>query len=457
MDADFSNPACIFAVRANDLKPNPSILDGYAYMITRRDLLFTSGLFLLGRARTPSSAAPTRPQQQSGPQARLLEALKANRLPLTMSDGRPAGRGWDWLVQQARDARFTLIGEEHGVAETAQLAAALFTALRASGYSRMAIELSPIIAQDIETAARRNGLRGILDLFARPDTWSPMYLREEAQLMASVVSAAPKNERVLWGFDREIFSDRYLISQLEPRVTPSAKQSIARKDASTKAWTQQQQNAGPPFLFSGQDPAVVSAVRAAWRNPDRESDMILRTLEESLAINAVAQTGTAWDSSERRAQWMRNAFAERLREGRGSASASVLMKAGYNHMIRGLNYVNIFDVGSMTDEVAALSGGRAFHIIVLPGPGSHQAVLGPGRSFVSVSSDEFDEFKAGEQRLTRVLSNANATGHEVIDLRALRPLAIRGLETWNSDVVRTIHGYDAAVIWKGAHAAGGSL
>ena len=37
-----------------------------------------------------------------------------------MSDG-PAGRGWDWLVQQARDARFTLIGEEHGVAETAQL------------------------------------------------------------------------------------------------------------------------------------------------------------------------------------------------------------------------------------------------------------------------------------------------------------------------------------------------
>jgi hypothetical protein len=24
---------------------------------------------------------------------------------------------------------------------------------------------------------------------------------------------------------------------------------------------------------------------------------------------------------------------------------------------------------------------------------------------------------------------------------------------WNSDVVRTIHGYDAAVIWRGAHAS----
>ncbi|HEX6627525.1 MAG TPA: hypothetical protein VF105_06200 [Gemmatimonadaceae bacterium] len=423
--------------------------------MNRRDLLIASGLFLLARTRASAQGTRSRPAlQQTTPQQRLLAALQQNRLPLTMSGGVPAGRGWDWLVQKARDARFTLVGEEHGVAETAQLSAALFKALRGSGYSRMAIELSPIIAQDIETAARRNGLQGIVEFFARPNTWSPMYLREEAQFLASVVDAAPKSERVLWGFDREIFSDRYLISRLEPRVPPRARGSFTRlKEASTNAEARRQQNSGPPFLFSGQDPAIVSAVRADWPNADRESDTILRTLEESLAINAVAQTGTAWDSSERRAQWMRNSFAERLRAERGSPP-KVMLKAGYNHMIRGPNYVNIFDVGSMADEVAALNGGHAFHIIVLPGPGSRQAELGPGRSFVSVSSDEFDEFRAGGQRLTRVLSNANATGHEVIDLRPLRSLAMRGLESWNADVVKTIHGYDAAVIWKGAHAAG---
>jgi len=428
--------------------------------MSRRDLLFAGGLSLLtGRRAFTRVAAPPRlhPQtsgsRQVTPQARLLAALQTNRLPITMSD-RPAGPGWDWLVQQARDARFTLIGEEHGVAETAQLSAALFNALRTSGYSRMAIELSPIIAQDIEAAARRNGLQGILDFYANPDTWSPMYLREEAQFLASVVNASPKGERVLWGFDREIFSDRYLISRLEAKVPRRAKESFTRlKEASSNAWRRNQQNPGPPFLFT-QDPALVSAVRADWPNPDRESGTILRTLEESLAINAVARTGTAWDSSERRAQWMRNSLAARLNKERVRGSApKVMLKAGYNHMIRGANYVNIFDVGSMTDEVAALNGGRAFHIIVLPGTGSRQAVLGPGRSFVSVSSDEFDEFRAGDQRLTRVLSNANASGHEVIDLRALRPLAMRGLESWNSDVVRTIHGYDAAVIWKGAHAS----
>ena len=154
---------------------------------------------------------------------------------------------------------------------------------------------------------------------------------------------------------------------------------------------------------------------------------------------------------------MRGTIAARLREERARKSTpKVMLKAGYNHMIRGANYVNIFDVGTMMDEVAALDGQRAFHVIVLPGPGSRQAVMGgPGRIFASVSSDEYDEFRAGDQRLTKVLSNADATGHEVIDLRALRPLAMRGLESWNADVVRTIHGYDAAVIWKGAHASTG--
>jgi erythromycin esterase-like protein len=203
--------------------------------MNRRDLLIASGLSLLVGMRTSLGAAPLRAQAptQDSPQARLLEALRRNRLPLTMSDG-PAGRGWEWLVQQARDARFTLVGEEHGVAETAQLSAALFKALRGSGYSRMAIELSPIIAQDIEAAARRDGLKGIENFFALPSTWSPMYLREEAQLMAAVVAGAPRGERVLWGFDREIFSDQYLISKLEPRVPPSARAAYMRlKESST--------------------------------------------------------------------------------------------------------------------------------------------------------------------------------------------------------------------------------
>src|SRR5215218_4311208 len=200
--------------------------------------LSASGAQVPDSASARGVAPPRAPSQTpSSPQARLLEALRGNRLPLTMTDGRPTGRGWDLLVREARDARFTLIGEEHGVAETAQLAAALFTALRGSGYSRFAVQMSPIIAQDIEVAARRNGVQGIVEFMTAPGMLTFSNLREEAQLFADVIRVAPTGERVLWGFDREVFNDRYLISKLEPRVPPSAREAFKRlKDASTKTW-----------------------------------------------------------------------------------------------------------------------------------------------------------------------------------------------------------------------------
>ena len=108
--------------------------------------------------------------------------------------------------------------------------AALFSALRASGYGRVAIELSPPIAQDVEAAARRNGrgLQGITEFLTTPGEFTFYNMREEAQFVADVVAAGPRNERVLYGFDREVFSDRYLISKLEPKVPPGARAAFAR-------------------------------------------------------------------------------------------------------------------------------------------------------------------------------------------------------------------------------------
>jgi hypothetical protein len=293
--------------------------------------------------------------------------------------------------------------------------------------------MSPIIAQDAEAASRRGGYRGVVEFLSAPGVFTFHNLREEAQFLADVVKAGPANERVLWGLDREVFSARYLVAKLEAKVPVGAREALRRLQGAT-------------------DPALVAAVRAAWPNRDPESDIILRTLQESMAINVAARNGN-WAYTERRTQWNRDNLVELLRaEQARTVPAKVMMKFGYNHMIRGANYVGAFDMGAMADEVAALSGDRAFHVLVLPSPGSTQAVLG-AQGFESAATDTFDEFRAGDNRLTRVLSNPNATGHEVIDLRALRGLAQRGLEGWNADLIKTIYRYDAVVMWKGAHAS----
>jgi hypothetical protein len=374
-----------------------------------------------------------------------------------MSDT-PAGPGWDFVVREASAARFTLIGEEHGVAETAQFSSALFKALRPSGYNRMAVELSPAIAEDIEAAARRDGLNAIVDLLKNPGAFTFYNLREETKFLAEVVATAPRNERVLWGLDREIFSDRYLISRLEPKIPQSARAAFDRlKQASNNAWAKFGQTRNPDDMFIlAEDPALITAVRAAWPKPDPQSDTILRTLEGSLAIETAERTGGRWPYFLRRTEWMRSNFAALLRiDKERKVNSKILMKFGYNHMIRGANYINVLDIGTMPDEVAALTGEQAFHILVLPDPGSRQAVAGQGRTFNSIATADNDDFQSGAARLTYVLPSSNSTGHEVIDLRPLRPLAMRGLEGWNPDVVKTIYGYDAAVIWKAAHASSG--
>jgi hypothetical protein len=367
-------------------------------------------------------------------------------LPLSLTDGRPGGPGWDFLLTESREAHFTLIGEEHGVVETAQLSAALYKALRPSGYDRVAVELSPVIARDVELALRRDGVRGIERFLKIPGAWGVLYsLREEAAFLAEVVAATPGSS-VLWGLDYEIFADRYLISKLLRKAPVSAKDALSRlQNASNAAWGNQL-----PFTVSGADPALVRSVRTAWAKPDRESDAILRTLEETLAING---TSGRLPSLQRRTAFTRRNFAQHFREEKSRGKTpKVMFKFGYNHMVRGPNYVNVFDLGSLPDEVAAMEGGRAFHILVFPGTGSRQATLGPN-GWVPVSTDDYDEFGAGEKRLGRVLARSDAAGHEVIDLRRIRPLVARGFEEINPDLIRTIHGYDAAVIWKEAHAS----
>jgi hypothetical protein len=428
--------------------------------MTRRDLLVAGGTSLFGGAiAAGQTAAPALPQPNAppGPAARLLTAMQQNRLPLEMAET-PAGAGWDWLMQEARRSRFTLIGEEQGVAETARFATAVFQALRGSGYSHVAVGLSPAIANDVETAARLNGYRGVAELLTNPNVFTFSNTREDAQFLADVVKAGPKDGRVLWGLDREIFSDRYLISRLETRIPARARPAFDRlKQASANAWTRYRQTRNPDDMFLlAEDPSLVTAIRSTWPSPDRESDAILTTLEGSLSIETVERTGGRWPYFQRRAEWMRGNLATRLNEERDrKARPRVLMKFGYNHMVRGANFVNTFDLGTMADEAAALSGESAFHIIVLPGAGSRQAVFGQGRSFNSVASEGVDDLGAGDGRLTRMLLNPNAAGHEVIDLRRLRQFAIRGLESWNPDVVKTIHGFDAAVVWKAASASTG--
>ena len=138
-----------------------------------------------------------------------------HRLQLDFDGNTFSGPAWDRLVAEGVAAQFFLVGEEHGIAENPELIAQLFSKLSTHGYSKLAIEISPTMAWLVDSTLAEGGLDGLRALFAQPGGEPAFFgMTEEAEMLATIRSAVPVGEPVLWGTDYEIAGDRQLIRLL---------------------------------------------------------------------------------------------------------------------------------------------------------------------------------------------------------------------------------------------------
>lgn len=401
------------------------------------------GMATAARAEeTPAPAPAAAPKLEERIAARALE----NRHRLDFSHDVFSGPAFDLLVREGKAAQFFLIGEEHGVAENPKLVSALFRALRPD---RLGIEISPPMAEVVDEAAAR-GRQGLADLFADPAATVAFYgMAEEAQMLAAVRAEAGKP--VLWGVDYEVGADRRLIALLEAARKPAAAAAplAALKAASGAAWAKygQSRNIMEVFTFSG-DPALVRAVRAAWPRPDRRSDLILTTLEETLEINSLWSQRKGWASNERRTAFMRQSFLRHWRAAKAAGETPrVMMKMGASHMVRGRSFSEVWDLGTLLPELAQIEGGHAFSMMLLPGAASPTAVLDP-TTFRYAPGDPKDHYMEG---LDPLVNAAFPDAFTLIDLRPIRPLlsAARSKEA-HPELMRTVHGFDTLLVMSGS-------
>ena len=82
----------------------------------------------------------------------VADTAATNRLRLEYDGDGFSGPAWNRLLSEGRRAQFFLLGEEHGIAENATLAAQLFIELTDAGYSKFLIEISPPMAEVLDAA-----------------------------------------------------------------------------------------------------------------------------------------------------------------------------------------------------------------------------------------------------------------------------------------------------------------
>lgn len=392
--------------------------------------------------------------QAAGADSTLRRALLAQRHLVALEDGQLTGPGGELLLAASRDAQFTLIGEEHGVAEIPALTSALFRALVPHGYRYLAIETGDALAAALDSVARRPAPLDALTRFFH-EHWpgAPFFaMQPEAQLLADAVTASSARP-VLWGLDYDIMADRYALARLEALArTAAERQAVAHLRHVADSLLRRamaERNPGLIMMFGGPMEPVAALRTAFAPSPGDPTDRIIAELEQTLAINRYWVTGQGYRSNEARATWNKRQFGRMLREATAADGTMprVLLKFGGYHMMRGRTTTNVYDLGSLAAELADASGTRSFHVMVVGGADTEHAVADP-------TVMEYRPAPAGVQQeawARPLFDLADPARWTLYDLRPLRPLlATNRLGPVTDRMASTIWAFDAYLVLSGS-------
>lgn len=338
--------------------------------------------FLLVLALVCSAPLSVRAQSpQLSPQ--LLSLLATHRYNLS-------GDGHAFLLAEAQQNDYFLLGELHGDNEIPQLLHTLWPQLWANGYRHIAAEVSPWTAVQLAAAPAKDQpyLEG---------TWT----RRQAREMNA--QAAP-GTNLVWGCDMEELHPEFLLHELLPR------------NAGSPPLLQMEQ-----LLHAGYSrklaPQLLSLLDSAAPLNDRavQDISLAASLRASLEIETLrAAPDTRLRAQVQRESLMKQQLVAHLDAAHAQgADGKLLLRFGRNHLHRGYDARGISTLGNFVAEYALEHHQHAFNVGAFGAGGSARLL---GKTF---SADE----RADEPAFA-LLARGAPFPATVYDLRPLRPVLL---------------------------------
>lgn len=416
-------------VEVSGLRPNiPRLLAGVLSLI----LLFTTTL--------------------SAQDSLLTELLKPLSYPLQLNDGTFSGTGHNVLREEGKKAQFFLIGEAHGIAELPKFTTALFRDFKNLDYQYFATETGPFEAAFLEETARNSDWKKQFRTFFQQFPFSiPFYnLQEECEILQAVLSDKNHSVPLIWGIDQEFAAaPRMIFDHLKKEgKTTEARQVAAEyleKAQSGFEKALETKNPGMSFMAAVRPEDFVKLKTAFKDQP--EAVELLTKLEQSIEIYQLWFTSQGYESNQRRAEMMKRYFWNYYQQAKQyEEKPKVIFKFGSNHMFRGANALNVFDIGNFVSELASQEETGSFHLYVLGQKGTQNRF--------TPFSPESDKKKAVEPSdyfksidFKALFETAEASQWLLLDLRPLRHEIFRKrLKGLDPQMEKLIWSYDALLV-----------
>ena len=324
--------------------------------------------------------------------------------------------GKTFLLGEARQASFFLLGELHGENEIPALFRELWPQMWGDGYRNIAAEVSPWAAHQLEFAPADGGSR-VLAL------WS----KEEAQFAHSFASAT---QAVFWGCDMDEVQPHLLIRDL------------AAANASNSALQQMLEMTKTGYRRT-MAPDLLKLVQSATGIKDQtiNDSSLYASVVSTLEIERDRLNRDRLSASLRRESLMKNLFLVHYQKSPATGvKPKTLLRFGRNHLHRGYDRRGVSTLGNFVAEFALAQHMTSFHVAAFAAGGKYFL----GKPF---DADERQDDPAFE-----LLASVARYPTTVFDLRPLRPILHQIPDKDRSAVQKSLvywaDSYDAIICYR---------
>jgi hypothetical protein len=386
-------------------------------------------------------------------QDKFVDRLVQNRYQLNLEAGKLSGAALPVLQGALAGTQFVLIGEDHGISQIPQFAAALCEMLAPQGFHTLAIEVGPLAASAMQPwIAEAGGAKQLVEFEKEyPETIAFYNFREEYDFLSRCARSSSGNKLRLWGLDQELMGasglilDRILDTHPGKQAAEETRRLLRKNDESHAAAVKSG-NPGDTFMITSSEEDLTRLKDLLHKDGNAPGEALIDELIVSREIYQKNMTA-GYESNRERALLMKSTFqqsyARATRE--EGKPPKVLLKLGGDHTYKGFNPLRNADIGSFLAEMADGQGAKSLHILVLGVKGSQLRFAGIGRPFqpgeFNLAADKDSDFLF----LKPMFENLSSEGWTMFDLRAMRQ-GFRSLGAVDKEMERLIFGNDLLVL-----------
>jgi hypothetical protein len=385
--------------------------------------------------------------------ADFTETLKKNRGAISVQDGKLAGPSADVLRVALAEAQFVALGEDHGIRQIPEFAAALCAELVPHGFHHMGLEIGTYVAAELEKMARSaDGAKQLADFEKKyPETIAFYNWQEEFAMLQKCESGASPGHMTIWGLDQEFMGATGFLADkiLATNPGPDAKASIEallKETNEARVAAAKSGNPGDLFMMAAKQEELDHVRDLLKKQGKPEAQKLFDVFLASREVYQKNMSSDYYKSNRQRALLMKKNFSEPFAASSQSDGVlpKVFFKFGAYHMFRGINPLHSSELGNLISEAAEANQFKSVHILIAGVKGEQLHFVGIGKPAEAAPLDLAGDKDSPFLFFKPLFDTQVENSWTLYDLRALRD-SFSKYGKIDPELERVIFGYDFVV------------